>query len=143
MTHRFTGQRTLMRIFIGERDKCRSGRQEGHSLYQALLSYFRSHDFPGATVTRAIAGFGAHSRLHTVNLEVLSIDLPIVVEVVASEEAIQKALPDLDELIDGGLITLEQVRVILYRPHDLNEDDRWRHRIMGLEPEEGPEGSPS
>lgn len=133
MSHRFAGQRTLMRIFIGERDRCRSGQHRGHSLHQALLSYFREHDFPGATVSRAIAGFGAHSRLHAIGIEALSVDLPIVVEVVATEEAIQRALPDLDGMIDGGLITLEQVRVILYRPHDLPEDERWRHRIAGLD----------
>jgi hypothetical protein len=58
-----------------------------------------------------------------------------VVEVVATEEDIQRALPDLDEMIDGGLVTLERVRVILYRPHELPEDERWQHRIEGLQPD--------
>jgi PII-like signaling protein len=137
MSHRFVGQQTLMRIFIGERDRCAFGKDKGHALHQALLNYFRSHDFPGATVSRAIGGFGAHSRLHTVNVELLSLDLPIVVEVVAAEDAIQRALPDLDRMIDGGLITLEEVRVILYRPHDLKDDERWQHRIEGLRGENG------
>ena len=141
MSHRFTGERTLMRIFIGSRDKCRSGKDEGHALHRALLSYFRAHDFPGATIVTGVAGYGAHSRVHTTSIELLSLDLPIVVEVVASEEALQKALPDLDEMIDGGLITLEPVRVILYRPHDLPEDERWSHRIVGLHPDDGrPDG---
>jgi PII-like signaling protein len=142
MSHRFVGQQTLMRIFIGERDRCAYGKNAGRALHQALLDYFRSHDFPGATVTRAIAGFGAHSRLHTASVELLSLDLPIVIEVVASEDAIQRALPDLDRLIDGGLITLEQVRVILYRPHDQKDDERWRHRIEGLQGEDGDDRSP-
>ena len=135
MPHRFTGERTLMRIFIGERDRCRSGAHEGRPLYHALLDYFRSHDFPGATVLRGVAGFGAHSRLHTANVEVLSMDAPIVVEVVAAEDQLQRALPDLDEMIDGGIVTLERVRVILYRPRDVREDERWRLRAAGLEPE--------
>ncbi len=134
MPHRFTGERTLMRIFIGERDKSRSPSHKG-ALHRALLEYFRRHDFPGATVVRAISGFGAHSRIHTASIEVLSMDLPIIVEVVAAEDQIRAALPDLDEMIDGGLITLEKVRVILYRPHDLPEDERWEHRIEGLSPD--------
>jgi len=132
-SHAFTGERTLMRIFIGERDKAMSGKDKGHALHSALLNYFRGNDFPGATVLRAISGFGAHSRIRTTGIEILSLDLPIVVEVVATEEAIQRALPDLDQMIDGGLITLERVRVIMYRSHDLEDDERWQHRIEGLE----------
>jgi PII-like signaling protein len=135
MAHAFTGERTLMRIFIGERDKAASGKDKGHPLHQALVSYFRRNGFPGATVVRAIAGFGAHSRVRTTSIEILSLDLPIVVEVVATEEDIQRALPDLNEMIDGGLVTLERVRVILYRPHELPEDERWQHRIEGLQPD--------
>jgi uncharacterized protein len=142
MSHRFKGERTLMRIFIGERDKCLSGPSQGRPLYHALVEYLRKHDFPGATVLRGIAGFGAHSRLHTVNIEVLSLDLPIVVEAVASEEQLQAALPEIDEMIDGGLITLEPVRVILYRPHDIPEDERWEHRIAGLDPEDRADSEP-
>jgi len=118
MPQEFNGERTLMRIFIGESDKCRQGAHKGRPLYEALIEYFRERQFPGATVLRGIAGFGAHSRIHTDKILRLSLDLPIVVEVVASEEKIQEALPDLDDMIDGGLITLERVRVIMYRPHD-------------------------
>jgi hypothetical protein len=134
MPHGFKGERTLMRIFIGERDKCRAGTGRGRPLYEALLEYFRKHDFPGATVIRGIAGFGAHSRIHTDKILRLSLDLPLIVEVVAPEDALQAALPDLDGMIDGGLITLERARVIMYRSHDVPDDQRWQHRIEGLEP---------
>lgn len=134
MPHGIKGERTLMRIFIGERDKCRAGTARGRPLYEALLEYFRQHDFPGATVIRGIAGFGAHSRIHTDKILRLSLDLPLIVEVVAPEEALQAALPDLDVMIDGGLITLERARVIMYRSHDVPDDERWQHRIEGLEP---------
>lgn len=114
-----------------------SGRsRKGKPLYDALLEYFRKHDFPGATVIRGIAGYGAHSRIHTDRILRLSLDLPLIVEVVAPEERLQGALPDQDRMIDGGLITLERARVIMYRPHDVPEDARWEHRIEGLEPEE-------
>jgi PII-like signaling protein len=102
-----------MRIFIGESDK-----QDGRPLYEVLVQLFKERGFPGATVLRGIAGFGAHARVHTDKILRLSLDLPIVVEVVADEEQIQAILPELDELIDGGLITLERVRVLLYRPHE-------------------------
>ncbi len=135
MSHRFTGERTLMRIFIGERDKF-----EGKPLAQALVEFFRRRNFPGATVLRGVTGFGAHARVHTDRIEVLSLDLPLVVEVVATEAEIEAVLPDLDRMIDGGLVTLERARVILYRPHDLPEDERWHHRIAGLEPGGSPTG---
>ncbi len=131
--HKFKGERTLMRIFIGESDKCPRGKYKGKPMYEALLSYFREHDFAGATVLRGIAGFGAHSRIHTDKILRLSLDLPIVVEVVARDERLRAALPDLDEMIDGGLVTLERAQVILYRPHDVPEDEKWKHRIDGLE----------
>ena len=135
MPHAFKGERTLMRIFIGESDKCRDGPHRGRPLHTALLEFLRARGLPGATVLRGVAGFGAHSRLHTDKVLRLSLDLPMVVEVVASDAELKKVLPDLDAMIDGGLITLERAQVILYRPHDIPEDDRWRHRIEGLEPE--------
>jgi uncharacterized protein len=128
MPHTFSGERTLMRIFIGDRD-----RHEGKPLYEALLEFFRIRDFPGATVIRGIAGFGAHARIHTDRILRLSLDLPIIVEVVAREEKIREVLPELDTMIDGGLITLEKANVILYRPHDVPEDRKWENRIDGLE----------
>src|SRR5712691_2992358 len=111
MTEQFRGQRTLMRVFIGESDK-----YHGKPLYEALLERFRTKGLAGATVLRGVAGFGASSKLHTDKILRLSIDLPIIIEVVETEEAIQAILPDLDEIIGGGLITLERARVILYRP---------------------------
>ena len=118
MPHGFTGERTLMRIHIGERDK-----YNGKPLYQALVELLRERHYAGATVLRAIMGFGATAKLHTDRIEVLSLDLPIVVECVETEERIQAILPDLDRMIGGGLITLERARVIMYRP-ELPEEKR-------------------
>lgn len=133
MTHRFQGERTLMRVFIGEADKCTAGKYKGKPLYEALLLFFREQDLAGATVLRAVAGYGAHSRVHTDKVLRLSLDLPMIVEVVDTEENIQAVLAELDDMIDGGLITLERARVILYRPHDVPDDEKWQHRIAGLQ----------
>jgi PII-like signaling protein len=111
MPHGFKGERTLMRIHIGERDKHR-----GKPLYQAIVELLRQRHYAGATVIRAITGFGATAKLRTDRIEVLSLDLPIVIECVETEEKIQAILPELDEMISGGLITLERARVVLYRP---------------------------
>ncbi len=111
MTERFRGERTLMRVFIGESD-----RYQGKPLYEALLERFRKKGLAGATVLRGVAGFGASSKVHTDKVLRLSLDLPLIIEVVETEEAIQAILPDLDEMIGGGLITLERANVILYRP---------------------------
>src|SRR6058998_2041217 len=120
MTEQFRGQRTLMRVFIGESDK-----YHGKPLYEALLERFRSRGLAGATVLRGVAGFGASSKMHTDKVLRLSIDLPMIIEIVETEEAIQGILPDLDEMIGGGLITLERARVIMYRPAAV-EDGRSR-----------------
>jgi hypothetical protein len=109
---RFEGERTLMRIHIGESDKW-----HGKALYDVLVELFRREGLSGATVLRGVAGYGSTSRLHTDKILRLSQDLPIVVEVVDDSERIERLLPKLDEMIDGGLITLERVRVILYRSH--------------------------
>ena len=118
MPHGLKGERTLMRIHIGERDKF-----QGKPLYQAIVELLRARHYAGATVFRAIMGFGANARLHTDRIEVLSLDLPIVIECVETEERIQAILPELDRMIGGGLITLERARVIMYRP-EMPEDDR-------------------
>ncbi len=111
MTHeKFEGERTLMRIHIGESDKW-----QGKSLYQALVELFRREKFSGVTVLRGVGGFGSTSIYHTDKILRLSQDLPIVLEVVEYPERIEAILPRLDEMIGGGLITLEKVRVILYR----------------------------
>lgn len=111
MPHRFQGERTLMRIFIGESDK-----HQGRPLYEVLVELFRRRGLAGATVLRGISGFGASSVLHTHKVLRLSIDLPLVIEVVEAEETIEALLPELDTLIGGGLITLERARVVVYRP---------------------------
>jgi len=130
MTHRFKGERTLMRIFVGESDK-----YQGRPLYEALLERLRKRGLAGATVLRGVAGFGASSVVHTEKVLRLSLDLPVVVEVVETEEAIQSVLPDLDEMIGGGLVTLERARVLLYRPANVRPSQQELHRIDGLEPD--------
>src|SRR5947207_12277856 len=130
MPHRFQGERTLMRILIGESDRFR-----GKPLYEALLELFRKKGLAGATVLRGVAGFGASSVVHTERVLRLALDLPIIIEVVETEETIQSLLPDLDEMIGGGLITLERARVIMYRPANVQADQREAHRIEGLRPE--------
>ncbi len=105
------GERTLMRIHIGERDKC-----DGKPLYEAIVHLLRQRGFAGATVFRGIMGFGASAGIHTEKVLRLSLDLPIVVECVETEDKIQAVLPELDRMIGGGLITLERARVIVYRP---------------------------
>lgn len=133
MTHRFRGERTLMRIFIGESDRAEEGAHRGKPLYEALLLTLRERGCAGATVLRGIAGFGASARLHTDRILRLSLDLPIVVEVVETEERVQELLPVLEPMIGGGLVTLERARVILYRSGEQAVDERGRHRIEGLE----------
>jgi hypothetical protein len=99
-----------MRIHIGESDKW-----QHTPLYEALVQLFRREGFSGVTVLRGVAGYGSTSHLHTDKILRLSQDLPIVIEVVEYTERIEKILPRLDEMVGGGLITLEKVRVILYR----------------------------
>jgi PII-like signaling protein len=111
MTHeKFEGERTLMRIHIGESD-----RWHGKSLHEAIVEMLRKEGFSGATVLRGVAGYGGSSIYHTDKILRLSQDLPVIVEVVEYAERIEKLLPRLDEMVEGGLITLEKVRVILYR----------------------------
>jgi len=97
---RFEGERTLMRIHIGESDKW-----HGRLLYEALVELFRREGLSGATVLRGVAGYGSTSRYHTDKILRLSQDLPIVVEVVEDSERVERILPMLDEMIGGGLIT--------------------------------------
>jgi PII-like signaling protein len=103
----------LLRIHIGESD--RYGRQP---LYEAIVHKAKELDLAGATVVRGIMGFGASSRMHTTKYLRLSSDLPLVVEIVDSEEYINRLLPFLDKVIGEGLITMEKVRVIRYRGRD-------------------------
>lgn len=115
MTKRFEGDRTLMRIFLGESDRCPAGPHKGKPLHEAILLTLREEGCAGATVVRAIAGFGPSAKLHTDKVLRLSSDLPVIVEVVEDEAVLQRLLPVLDGLMGGGLITLEKVHVVLYR----------------------------
>jgi len=101
---------TLLRIFIGESD-----RWNHKPLYEAIVLKARETHLAGATVLRGPMGYGKSSRLHTAKILRLSMDLPLVIEIVDSEEKIQGFLPMLDEMMKGGLVTLEKVRVIDYR----------------------------
>ena len=107
---KFEGERTLMRIHIGESDKWHT-----KPLHEAIVHLLRKEGFSGVTVLRGVGGYGGSSVYHTDKLLRLSQDLPIVLEVIESQERIDQILPRLDEMVEGGLITLEKVRVILYR----------------------------
>jgi PII-like signaling protein len=100
----------LLRIFIGESD-----RWEHKPLYEAIVLKARELHLAGATVLRGPMGFGKSSRLHTAKILRLSMDLPLVIEIVDAEEKIQAFLPVLDKMMGGGLLTLEKVQVINYR----------------------------
>ena len=107
---KFEGERTLMRIHIGESDKW-----HGKPLYEAIVELLRKEEFSGVTVLRGVAGYGGSSVYHTDKILRLSQDLPVILEVVETTERIEQILPRLDGMVEGGLITLEKVRVILYR----------------------------
>jgi len=99
-----------LRVFIGESDSF-----NGKALYEQIVLKARELNLAGATVLRGIMGFGANSRLHTAKLLRLSEDLPVVVEIVDTEENLNRIIPFLDEAVTEGLITLEKARVIKYR----------------------------
>ena len=104
-----SGDQVLVRIFIGESDLWK-----GPPLHVALIERLRKQGFAGATVLHGIAGFGARSVLHTSNILRLSQDLPLVIEVVDSQEKIDELEPIMDEMIQQGLVTMEKVRVLKY-----------------------------
>ncbi len=100
----------LLRIFIGESD-----RHGGQPLYQWIVREARRSGLAGATVLRGIEGFGGKSRLHTTKFLRLSSDLPVVVEIVDTEDKIEAFLPVIDAAIGEGLATIERVRIRFYR----------------------------
>jgi hypothetical protein len=104
------GDALLLRIFLGESDK-----RDGRPLYEVIVEEARRRGLAGATVLRGMTGFGANSRIHTAKILRLSEDLPIVIEIVDRQDRVEAILPDLDEMLQEGLITLERVRVIAYR----------------------------
>jgi uncharacterized protein len=107
------GEAKLLRIFVGESDLI------SHvPVYEKIVLEARKAGLAGATVTKGISGFGASSRIHTTKLLRLSEDLPLVVEIVDSEEKIEQFIPTLNEIFEqansGGLITMEKVKIIKY-----------------------------
>ena len=102
-------QAVLLRIFFGEDDKL-----GGAPLYEAIVLKAREQRLAGATVLRGHMGFGASSRLHTTKILRLSEDLPLVIEIVDSEEKIDKFLPLLESMMTSGLVTMEKVQVLQY-----------------------------
>ena len=104
----------LLRVFIGESD-----RWHHQPLYEAIVLKAREMHLAGATVLRGPMGFGKSSRLHTAKILRLSMDLPMIIEIVDSEEKIQAFLPVLDAMMEGGMVTMEKVKCLHYRGKEL------------------------
>lgn len=104
------GTGLLVRIYIGDADT-----RNGRPLYEEIVRFLRDRGLAGATVLRGIEGFGAKAHLHTARILRLSEDLPVLIEVVDQEDRIRAVLPELDQMVQDGLITLERVEVIAYR----------------------------
>ena len=100
----------LLRIFIGESDQW-----HGKPLYEGIILKAREAGLAGAPMLRGLMGYGANSRIHTAKLLRLSEDLPVIVEIVDSEEKITNFLPMIDEMVQEGLVTLEDIKIIQYR----------------------------
>jgi PII-like signaling protein len=105
------GEALRVQVFIGESD-----RVERRPLHEAIVEMLRAEGCAGATVVRGVEGFGANSRIHTANILRLSEDLPVVITFVDSAERVERILPKLDEMVSGGLVTIDEVRVFRYRP---------------------------
>ena len=106
----------LLRVFIGESD-----RWHHQPLYEAIVLKAREMHLAGATVLRGPMGFGKSSRLHTAKILRLSMDLPMIIEIVESEEKIQAFLPVLDGMMGGGMVTMEKVKCLHYRAKEPTE----------------------
>ncbi len=106
---KFTGEKVLMRIHISENDSYKH-----KPLYEALIELMMHEKIAGASVIRGVAGFGPHLKYHTDKLLTLSKELPMIVEVVASEERLNKLMPQIDAMMQGGIITFEKVRIVRY-----------------------------
>ena len=100
----------LLRIFIGEADKW-----QGRPLHEQIVLLARQKGMAGATAIKGFMGFGCKSHMHTSKLLRLSEDLPVIIEIVDSEEKIMQFIPCLDEMVREGLITLEKAQVVMYR----------------------------
>ena len=106
---KITSRAKRLRIYIGETDH-----YKGRALYQVIVEKAKKLDLAGATVFRGLMGYGANSRIHTAKIVELSSDLPMLVEIVDSEEYIAKLMPYLDEMVQEGLVTIEDIEVIKY-----------------------------
>lgn len=103
-------QAVMLRIYIGESD-----RYKGKPLYEQIVLKARELNLAGATVSRGLMGFGADSRMHSSKILQLSEDLPVIIEIVDTEENINRLIPFLDETVEEGLVTMEKMKVIKYR----------------------------
>jgi PII-like signaling protein len=112
---RITGPGKQLRIFIGESD-----RWQHRALADSILEMLREEGLAGATVLRGVAGFGAHSRIHTAHVLRLSEDLPVVIEVIDRPDRIDKVMPRLDEMVQEGLVVVSDVDIVLYRHREGN-----------------------
>jgi PII-like signaling protein len=112
MDDQLDGLGIRVRAYFGERDH-----HHGKPLWSALLEFLRTNGSAGATVTRGIAGYGAHSKIHAASIVDLSSDLPLILEWVDSDERVAALLPGLEEMLQGGLITTDPVTIIRYQPH--------------------------
>ena len=101
-----------VRAYFGERDQ-----HHGRSLWSALLEYLRREGAAGATVERGLAGYGAHSKIHASSIVDLSSDLPLVLEFIDSEATVERLLPAIIDMLQGGMITTEPVTVVRYQAH--------------------------
>src|SRR5437868_6940943 len=116
--HDITGRGLRVRVYFGEKDHAPGG-HGGQPLWRVLLEYLRREGAAGATVTRGISGFGAHSRIHTASLVDLSSDLPLVLEWVDTQERVDQLLPGLSAILEGsgGLLTTDPVEIHRYQAH--------------------------
>lgn len=106
---KITGSAKRLRIYIGETD-----RWHGQPLYHAIVAKAKELDLAGASVFRGLEGYGANSRIHTARILDLSSDLPVLVEIVDSEEYIARLLPYLDQMVQEGMVTVDDVEVVKY-----------------------------
>lgn len=106
---KITSSARRLRIYIGETD-----RWHGQPLYHAIVQKAKELDLAGATVFRGLEGYGANSRIHTARILDLSSDLPVMVEIVDSAEYIARLLPYLDEMVQEGMVTIDDIEVIKY-----------------------------
>jgi len=106
-----------VRAYFGERDR------HGHGpLWRALLDVLRQEGASGATVTRGVAGYGAHSIIHTASILDLSSDLPLVLEWIDREDQVARLLPRIESMLQGGMITTDPVTIVRYQPHPGRDD---------------------